>query len=63
MKKWYFLIVTIIVFYILASIKKKQKAKKDGIVKRIDTFINLVFWILLIAYSLTFIYWLYKALF
>lgn len=63
MKKWYFVIITILVFYILASIKKRQKSQKGGIIKRIDSFINLLFWFLLIAYGLAFVYWLYQTLF
>jgi DNA-binding Lrp family transcriptional regulator len=63
MKKWYFVIFSIVFFYILAAVKKKRKLKKDGIIKRIDAFINLLFWFLLIAYGLTFLYWLYRALF
>ncbi|MCI0471577.1 MAG: hypothetical protein L0Y73_07970 [Candidatus Aminicenantes bacterium] len=66
MKKWYIVIITIAVFYILAAIKKIQKnhgPRGKGIFKRIDTFITFVFWFLLIVYGVTFIYWLCKAIF
>jgi len=63
MKKWYVVLIAILAFSILASIKKRRSSRRDGIIKRIDTFINILFWVLLIAYSLTFLYWLYRAIF
>jgi Mn2+/Fe2+ NRAMP family transporter len=63
MKKWYIVIFAILVFTILASIKKRRTSRKDGIIKRIDAFINLLFWFLLVAYGLAFLYWLYRAIF
>ncbi|MCK5058697.1 MAG: hypothetical protein KAT34_18750 [Candidatus Aminicenantes bacterium] len=63
MKKWYIVIFAILVFTVLASIKKRRTSRKDGIIKRIDAFINLLFWFLLVAYGLTFLYWLYRAIF
>ena len=62
MKKWYFVIITIVVFFVLASIKKGQKSKKDNIFKRIDSFVSLLFWVLLTAYGIAFIYWLYQVI-
>jgi len=50
-------------FYYSRFNKKRRKSQKDGIIKRIDTFINLLFWFLLVAYGLTFLYWLYRAIF
>ncbi|MCK4764540.1 MAG: hypothetical protein KAW12_20235 [Candidatus Aminicenantes bacterium] len=63
MRKWYVIIFAVVFFVVLSAVKKRRKTQKDGIVKRIDTFVNFLFWFLLLAYSAAFVYWIFRALF
>ncbi len=61
MNKWYIL-VALLIFPILILLKKQDRFKKSTIIRKLDSLINWIFWILLLAYGAAFVYWLLRVL-
>jgi len=63
MRKWIFFLLLIAGLYALSKFKTKKQEKKYPILKQISETITLLVWVLLVAYSLAFLYWLYITVF
>lgn len=62
MKKWLFLCCGLILIYFLGNWGKARRSSHPLLV-RINQSISLVVWILLLAYTFSFIYWLVTEVF
>jgi hypothetical protein len=63
MKKWYIVIIIFLLFYLVVLSDKIETLKTNKFLKRINNFINIMAWLLLIFYGAAFIYWIIKTIF
>ena len=63
MRKWLFLLLIIAVLYAVSKLGVKEQGKRYPIIKRISETITIMVWALLVAYILSFLYWLYTIIF
>ena len=62
MRKWLFFLLIIVVAYALSQIGKNTKGR-SSILKNISETIGIIVWVLIVVYTLGFLYWLYTELF
>lgn len=62
MRKWLFLLAVLAAVYALSRIGK-EKQNTSPFLKRLSDSISVVVWVLLVAYAVSFLYWLYKEIF
>ena len=58
MRKWLVFLLALAVLYAVSKLNTKKRRKKYPILKRLNTAINIVVWVMFISYLVTFIYWL-----
>jgi len=63
MKKWFFLLGALVLVYLLSRINSPRARAGSPLLQRINWTINVLVWVLSIAYGLGFLYWLYKTIF
>ena len=63
MKKWYLVLFIAASIYIIWNSTRKKKAGPREFFKRVNSYINLLAWFLLLVYGLAFIYLILKAIF
>lgn len=59
MRKWLFVLLVLAVLYALSKITGKKHQARYPFLKRVDRTITLLVWVLLTAYLVSFLYWLY----
>jgi hypothetical protein len=62
MRKWLFFLLIIAAAFALSQLGKKSKGRST-ILKNISETIGIIVWILIIVYTLGFLYWLYTEIF
>ena len=62
MRKWLFFLLIIAVAYALSLIGKKTKGRSTFF-KNISETIGIIVWVLIIIYTVGFLYWLYTEIF
>jgi hypothetical protein len=66
MRKWLYLLLAISVLYAVSRFRavapRARRPERPPIVKRINTAINVLVWVLLAAYLTAFGYWLFTQL-
>jgi len=62
MRKWLLFLVILAIIYALSRINQKKKVRSPFL-KRVNETLSITVWVLLIAYAVSFLYWLYKELF
>ena len=58
MRKWLVFLLALAVLYAVSKLNTKKRRKKYPILKRLNTAINIVVWVMFISYLAAFIYWL-----
>jgi hypothetical protein len=59
MRKWLFVLLILAILYALSNLTGKRHRARYPILKRIDRGISVVMWILLAAYGVAFVYWVF----
>jgi hypothetical protein len=59
LRKWLYLALVLAVLYAISRLNTKRWRNRYPILQRIDRTITIVAWTLLVAYVLSFLYWLY----
>jgi len=59
MRKWLFVGLVLAILYALSTLTGKRHKARYPILRRLDRAISIVVWILLAAYGLSFVYWLF----
>ena len=62
MRKWLYLLLIIAVAFALSQMGKKTKGR-SSFLKNISETIGIIVWILIVVYTLGFLYWLYTEIF
>jgi hypothetical protein len=62
MRKWLFFLLIIAVAYVISQIGKKTKGR-SSILKNISETIGIIVWVLIVVYTVGFLYWLYTEIF
>jgi len=62
MRKWLFFLLIITVAYLISQIGKNTK-QRSSFLKSISETIGIIVWVLIIVYTVGFLYWLYTELF
>jgi hypothetical protein len=62
MRKWLYFLLIIVVAYVVSQIGKKSKGR-SSFFKNISETIGIIVWILIIVYTVGFLYWLYTEVF
>jgi len=62
MRKWLFFLAILAAVYAFSRISK-GKQDRSPFLKRLSESISIVVWVLLAAYAVSFLYWLYKEIF
>ena len=62
MRKWLYLLGILALVYVISQINKRNKARSP-VLKRLNESLSMVVWILLVAYTLSFLYWLFAEIF
>jgi len=62
MRKWLYFLLIIVFAYALAQVGKKGKTRTP-LLKSISETIGIIVWVLIVVYTIGFLYWLYKELF
>jgi len=62
MRKWLYFLLIIVFAYALAQVGKKSKTRTP-LLKSISETIGIIVWVLIVVYTIGFLYWLYKELF
>jgi len=62
MRKWLYFLLIIVAAYALSQAGKKGKARAP-LLKSISETIGIIVWVLIIVYTVGFLYWLYTELF
>ncbi len=62
MRKWLFFLLIIAVAYVISQIGKKNKGR-SSFLKNISETIGIIVWVLIVVYTVGFLYWLYTELF
>ena len=62
MRKWLFFLLIIAVAYAFSQIGKKTKSRSNFL-KNISETIGIIVWVLIIIYTVGFLYWLYTEIF
>jgi len=62
MRKWLLLLVLILIFFVLSKLNRGRGKTKNPVLKQINYVVTVIAWVFLIAYSLTFFYWLFTTI-
>jgi cytochrome b561 len=62
MRKWLLFLLIIAVAYVISQIGKKNKGR-SSFLKNISETIGIIVWVLIVVYTVGFLYWLYTELF
>ena len=62
MRKWLYFLLIIVAAYALSQIGKKSKGH-SSFLRNISETIGIIVWVLIVVYTLGFLYWLYTELF
>ncbi|MEE8604170.1 MAG: hypothetical protein V3S65_02245 [Candidatus Aminicenantaceae bacterium] len=62
MRKWLFFLLIIAVAYVISQIGKKTTGR-SSFLKNISETIGIIVWVLIVVYTVGFLYWLYTELF
>ena len=62
MRKWFLFLVILGLIFILSKASRKKEARSP-FHKRFNETVSIVVWVVLIAYVVSFIYWLYTQIF
>jgi hypothetical protein len=62
MRKWLFFLLILALIYGISQINRRKRVKSPFL-KRLNETITIIVWVLLAAYTLTFLYWLYTTIF
>jgi hypothetical protein len=62
MRKWLFFLAVLAVVYAISQIGRRKK-DRSPFLKRLSETVSIVVWVLLAAYAISFLYWLYKEIF
>ncbi len=62
MRKWFFLFVILGLIYIFSKALQK-KEERSPFRKRLNETLSIVVWVMLVAYVVSFLYWLYTQIF
>jgi hypothetical protein len=62
MRKWLYFLLIIALAYVVSQMGKKTKGK-SSFFKNISETIGIIVWILIIVYTVGFLYWLYTEIF
>jgi glucan phosphoethanolaminetransferase (alkaline phosphatase superfamily) len=62
MRKWLFMLAILALIYALSRINRR-KQDRSSFLKGLNETLSIFVWVLLIAYALAFLYWLYTQIF
>ncbi|UCE42756.1 MAG: hypothetical protein JSV17_07335 [Candidatus Aminicenantes bacterium] len=62
MRKWLYFLLIIAVAFALSQLGKKRGGR-SSLLKNISETIGIIVWVLIIVYTLGFMYWLYTEIF
>ncbi len=62
MRKWLYFLLVIAVAFVLSQMGKKSKGR-NTFLKNISDTIGIIVWILIVVYTVGFLYWLYTEIF
>lgn len=62
MRKWLLFLVILAVIYALSKINQNKKTRSPFL-KRVNETLSIIVWVLLIAYAVSFLHWLYTEVF
>ncbi len=62
MRRWLYFLVIIVLVYAISQFGKSEK-NRTPFLRRLSDTVSIIVWILIIVYTLGFIYWLYKEVF
>ncbi|MDH4218629.1 MAG: hypothetical protein OEY18_12915 [Candidatus Aminicenantes bacterium] len=62
MRKWLFFLAVLAVVYAISQ-TGRRKQDRSPFLKRLSETVSIVVWVLLAAYAISFLYWLYKEIF
>ena len=62
MRKWLYLLLGLVLFVVISKMNQKRKVKSPFF-KRLNETFSIMVWVLLIVYTLTFLYWLFNQIF
>lgn len=62
MRKWLYFLLIIAVAYVISQIGKKTKGR-SSFLQNISETIGIIVWILIVVYTVGFLYWLYTEIF
>jgi cytochrome b561 len=62
MRKWLYFLLIIAVAYVISQMGKKTKGR-SSFLKNISETIGIIVWVLIVVYTVGFLYWLYTELF
>ncbi len=58
MRKWLVFLLALAVLYAVSKLNTKKRRKKYPILKRLNTAINIIVWVMFISYLAAFVYWI-----
>jgi uncharacterized membrane protein YkvI len=61
MRKWIYFLLIIVIAYTLSQVGKKKEGRSPFL-KNISATIGIIVWVLIIFYTVGFLYWLYTEL-
>lgn len=61
MRKWLFFLLIIAVVHVISQISGKGKAR-SSFLKNLSETISIIVWVLIVVYTVGFLYWLYTEL-
>ncbi len=63
MRKWLVLLLGLAVVYALSKLNTKNRRKRYPVLKRLNAALNVVVWVMTLAYLAAFVYWLITEVF
>jgi len=62
MRKWFYVLAILVVVYFISKLGQNKK-DSSSFLKRFGETLSIVVWVLLAAYAVSFLYWLFKEIF
>jgi hypothetical protein len=62
MRKWLYFLLIIAVAYVISQMGKKTNGR-SSFLKHLSEMIAIIVWVLIVVYTVGFLYWLYTQLF
>ncbi len=63
MRKWLVLLLALAIVYALSKLNTQTRRRKYPILKRLDAALNILVWVMALAYLAAFVYWLITEVF